>query len=163
MPWLSSKMAENEIGGFDGLPPGPAGMVQRQLEDQLCGRCHAQIAPGEGRHHVEVLLERLQDRVRIQLEIAHHVREEIPLHLGECQEDVLVPEDGMVAPPRLLHRAIDNPLRRFSDLVLGDIEVFHVAASCLGDSSKTRATADRDLRRVHKRLLVFELRFDRAK
>ena len=47
----------------------------------------------------------------LQLEIAHHLREEVPFHLGEGQEDVLVPEDGMVAPARFLYRAVDDPLR----------------------------------------------------
>ena len=86
-------------------------MVQRQLEHQLRRRRHAQVAAGEGRHHVEVLLECLEDGVRVQFEIAHHLREEIPFHLSEGQEDVLVPEDCMVAPAGFLYRAIDNPLR----------------------------------------------------
>ena len=62
-----------QIGGFDGLPSCAARLVERELEDKLGRRRDAELAPREGRQYVQVLFERLQDLVRVQLEVAHHL------------------------------------------------------------------------------------------
>ena len=59
---------------------------------------------------VEVLFERLQDLVRVQLEVAHHLREGVPLDLRERQEDVLVGQHRVVAAPRFLDGAVHDAL-----------------------------------------------------
>jgi hypothetical protein len=41
-----------QIGGFQRLAAGPAGVMQRQLEDELGRRRDAQLASGKRRHHV---------------------------------------------------------------------------------------------------------------
>ena len=110
MPWLSSKMAEKRSAASIVWRPARLAWWS-QLEHQLRRGRDAHVAAGEGRHHVQVLFKCLEDGVRIELEIAHHLREQIPFDLGKRQEDVLVPEDGMVAPARFLYRAVDNPLR----------------------------------------------------
>ena len=62
-----------EIGRFDRLPSCTARLVEGELEDKLGRRRHAELAPREGRQHVQVLFERLQNLVWIQLEVAHHL------------------------------------------------------------------------------------------
>ena len=86
------------------------------MNTQLGRRRDAQLAPGERRQHLQVLFERLQDLVRIQLEVAHDLREHVPLDLGEREEDVFVGEQRVLAAPRFLDRAVDDPLRGFADL-----------------------------------------------
>ena len=54
-----------------------------ELEDQLGRRRHSELASREGGEHLEVLLERLQNLVRVQLQIAHDLREGVPFHLRE--------------------------------------------------------------------------------
>ena len=105
-----------QVGRFDRLPAGAAGVVQRQLEDELGRRRHAQLAPGKRRHHVQVLFNRLQDRVRIQLDVAHHFGEHVPFDLREGEKQMLVGQQRMLAAPRLLDRAIDDALRGFANL-----------------------------------------------
>ena len=56
-----------EIGRFDRVAAGPARVQQRQLEQQLGRRRHAQLAAGHARQHAQVLFERLQDLVRVQV------------------------------------------------------------------------------------------------
>ena len=105
-----------EVGRLDRLPAGAAGVVQRELEDELGRRRDAQLAAGERRHHVQVLLDRLQDRVRVQLDVAHHFGEHVPLDLREREKDVLVGQQRVLAAARFLDRAVDDALRGFADL-----------------------------------------------
>ena len=105
-----------QIGRFDRLAAGAAGVVERELEDELRRRRHAQLAPGERRHHVQVLFDRLQNRVGIQLDVAHHFREHVPFDLRERQENMFVGQQRVLAPARFLDRAIDDPLRGFANL-----------------------------------------------
>ena len=125
-PCVSSNTRREQVGRLDRLPAGAAGVVQRQLEDELRRRRHAQVAPGKRRHHVQVFLDRLQHRVGIQLHVAHHFGERVPLHLGEREEDVLVGEQRVLAAAGLLDRAVDDPLRRFGDFARRDVEIFNV-------------------------------------
>ena len=67
-----------------------ARVQQRQLEQQLRRRRHAKVAPGNARQEPEVLFERLEDLVRVELEVAHDLPEHVPLDLCECQTNVLV-------------------------------------------------------------------------
>jgi hypothetical protein len=91
-----------------------------------------------------VLLERLQDLVRVQVEIAHHLREHVPFDLSEGQENVLVGQQGVLTAPGFLDRPVNDPLRRFRHLVLPDIEVFHESSPpskqsrCCPEEQKTR-------------------------
>jgi hypothetical protein len=71
---------------------------------------------------------------------------------------VLVPQDRVIAAPRFFHGTIDDPLRRLSDLVRGDIEVFHVRGLLPPPFSKRKARACTDDERPHKRLMDFKLR-----
>ena len=71
-----------------------------------------------------MLFERLQNLVRIQLEVAHDLAEHVPLGLGERQADVLVGQQRVFAAPRLFERAVDDALGRVGQLVLRNIEVF---------------------------------------
>ena len=64
--------------------------MKRELEDQLGGRRHAEFSSRESGQHLEVLLERLEYFVRIQLEIAHDLGEGVPFDLRELEEDELV-------------------------------------------------------------------------
>ena len=115
-----------QVGGFDRLPAGAAGVMQRQLEDELGRRRDAQLAAGERRHHVQVLFDRLKNGVRIQLDVAHDLGERVPFDLRERQKDVLVGQQRVLAAARLFDRAVDDPLRGFPNLARRDVEVFYV-------------------------------------
>jgi len=80
-----------------------------------------------GRGHNQV--ERLQDFVGIELHIAHHLPEHVPLRLRERQADVLVREERMLAPAGFVERAIDDTRGRISQFALRNVEivVFHGA------------------------------------
>jgi hypothetical protein len=75
---------------------------------------------------VQVLFDRLKNRVRVQLDIPHHLGEHVPFDLGERQKDVLICEQRVLATTRLLEGAIDDALRRFSYLAWRNIEVLYV-------------------------------------
>ena len=64
----------------------------------------------EGRHHPQVLLQRLEDLVRVEVEVPHHLREHVPFDLRERQEDVLVGQQRVLAAPRFFDRAVDDAL-----------------------------------------------------
>jgi len=91
-------------------------VVQRQLEDELgCGR-NTEIASGKRRHHVQMLFNRLKNRVGIQVHIVHHLGKHVPFDLGEGQEQVLVRQERMLAAASLLDSPVDDALRRLGDL-----------------------------------------------
>ena len=85
-------------------------MEQRQLEQQLRRRRDAQVAGRHARQNPQMLLQRLQDFVRVQAEVAHDLPEHVPFHLGEGETDVLVGQQRVFAAPRLVQRAIDDAL-----------------------------------------------------
>ncbi len=105
-----------QVGGFDRLAAGAAGVMQRQLEDELGRRRHAQLAAGKRRHHVEVFFDRLQDGVRIQLDVAHHLGEHVPFDLRERQKEMFVGEQRVLAAARFFDRAVDDALCGFANL-----------------------------------------------
>jgi hypothetical protein len=131
--------------------------VKRELEDQLGGWRDTQLAIRQRRQDVQMLLEGLQDLVGIQFEVAHHLRERVPLHLREREEDVFVGQEGMVPPTRFLDRPVHDPLRRLTDLALCDVEVVHgtdppdpgaSSSSHGGFTGKSRSTCQNAKRRA---------------
>jgi hypothetical protein len=54
-----------------------------------------------------VLLERLENLVRVEIHVSHHLTEHVPLDLGEAKTDMLVGEQGMIAATCLVQGAID--------------------------------------------------------
>ena len=74
-----------------------------------------------------MLFERLQNLVRVEVEVAHDLPEHVPLDLREREADVLVGQERVFAPARLVQRAIDDTFRRLSQLVLRDVEILHVS------------------------------------
>ena len=115
-----------QVGGLDGLPAGPAGVVQRQLEDELGRGRDAQIASGKGRHHVQMFFNGLEDRVRIQVDVPHDFGEHVPLDLRKGQEQMLVGQQRVLAAASLLDRSVDDALRGFGNLAWRDVEIFYV-------------------------------------
>ena len=99
-----------QVGRFDRLAARPAGLVERELEHQLRGGRHAQLAAREGRQHLEVLLERLQNLVRVQLEVAHDLGERVPLDLRERQENMFVREERVIPSTGLFDSAVHHSL-----------------------------------------------------
>jgi len=71
---------------------------------------------------VKGVLQFPNNRVRIQSGILQDFREQIPLRLGKCQENVLVRQEWMVAPSGFLQCAVENPLARRSNLALRNFE-----------------------------------------
>ena len=100
-----------EVRRFDGVAARAAGVQQRQLEEQLGRRRHAQVAPGDARQDAQVLFERLQDLVRVEAEVPHDLPEHVPLDLREREADVLVGQERVLAAARLVQGAIDDALR----------------------------------------------------
>ena len=85
--------------------------MEGQLEDEFSRWRYTELAASRCRHDVQLLLERLQDLVGVQIEITHHLRERIPLHLRERQEDVFIGQQRVITPPGFFHRAIHYALR----------------------------------------------------
>ena len=99
-----------QVGRFDRVPAGAAGVEQRELEQQLGRRRDAQVAAGNTRKNSQVLFERLQNLVRVQAEVAHDLPEHVPLHLRKRQADVLVGQQGVLAASCLVQRPIHDAL-----------------------------------------------------
>ena len=71
--------------------------MERQLEDKLRCRRDSELAAGEGWEHVQVRFEALQNFVRIQLEVAHHLGEGVPFDLRKTEKNVFIGQQGMIA------------------------------------------------------------------
>ena len=74
-----------------------------------------------------MLFERLQDLVRVQLQVAHDLAEHVPFGLGERQADMFVGEQRVLAAAGFVERAVDDALGRVGQLVLRNVEIFHGA------------------------------------
>ena len=85
--------------------------MEGQLEDEFRGWRHTELATSGCRHDLQLLLERLQDLVGVQIQVAHHLRERVPLHLRERQENMFVGQERVISSPGFLHGAIDYALR----------------------------------------------------
>ena len=124
-PWLSSKIAEKRSTASIACRPARLAWWNASLNSSLVAGATRMSRSAKAGMIAQVLLERLQDLVRVQVEIAHHLREHVPLDLGERQEYVLVGQQRVLAAPGFLDRPVHDALRRFRHLVLRDIEVFH--------------------------------------
>jgi hypothetical protein len=119
------KDCREQIGRLDRVPSGPGGMQQRQLEQQLGRRSYAEIPSGHARQEAEMLFERLQNFVGVELQVPDNLTEHVPLDLGEREADVLICQQRVFAAARLVESAIDDALGRLSHFVLRDIEILH--------------------------------------
>ena len=72
-----------------------------------------------------MLLQRLENLVRVQFQVAHHLAEHVPLHLREPKTHVLVGQQCVVAAASFIEGAVNHALSRLSQLVLRDVEVLH--------------------------------------
>ena len=68
----------------------------------------------------------LQDGLRVQIQFAEHLGVEVPFGLGKGDEQVLVAQDTVLAPPCVLDGAVDDALGGLADLAGSDVEIFHV-------------------------------------
>ena len=107
------------------MTPAAAGVQQRELEQEFGRRRDAELSPGHARQQPEMLFERLENLVRIQLEVAHDLAEHVPLGLCERETDVFVGQERVFAAPRFFKCSFNDPFGRVGQLVLRDIEVFH--------------------------------------
>ncbi len=57
-----------------------------------------------------MLFERLQDLVRVEVQVAHDLTEHVPFDLREREADVLVGQERVLAPARFVERPIDDAL-----------------------------------------------------
>jgi hypothetical protein len=71
-----------------------------------------------------MILERLRDLVRVQLQIAHQLPEGIPFHLREREADVLIRHQGVIVATRFLEGASDHAVCRLSQFVLRYFEIY---------------------------------------
>ena len=124
-PRLSSKSATNRSDDSISLTAGAAGVVERELQHVLGRGGDARLAAVAAGRPCEVILERLDDLVRVQAEVAHDLREGVPLQLGERQEQVLARHLAVFAAPGFVDRPVDDPLGGFAYLALSDVEVVH--------------------------------------
>ena len=108
-PWLSSRIAEKRSDDAI-VRPVAARPKERELEHDLRGRREAELAPRECRQQLEVLLQRVEDHVRVHLEVLHHVGERVPFDLRQGEEEVLVRHDRVFAAPALLHGTVHDAL-----------------------------------------------------
>ena len=136
-------------------------MVEGELEHELGRRRDPQLAPGKRRHQVQVLLDRLEHRVRIELDVAHDGGEHVPLDLCERQKQVFVGQQRMLATARLFDGAVDDALRGLPDLAWRDVEIFYLHG-CLPRLATSKTHASDQRRRAgaphrYKRLSTNEL------
>ena len=76
-----------------------------------------------------MLLELLQNLVRVQLEIAHDLGKRVPFDLREREEHVLVGQQRVIATPGFFDGPVHDALCRLTDLALCDVEVVHGTSS----------------------------------
>jgi hypothetical protein len=109
-PWLSSNSAAKQVSRLQRLAPARGRVVMRELEHQLRRRRHAQVAGVDARLAGQLRFGGVQDGVGIQVEVAHHLREQVPFRLGEGDQQVLVADDGVLAAAGLLDGAFRQAL-----------------------------------------------------
>jgi hypothetical protein len=90
-------------------------MVQRKFENELRRRRHAQLSSRERRHGVEVLFDRLQNRMRVQFDVTQDFGEHVPLDLRKRKEDMFVAKKDVLAASGFLKRTVDDPLCAFGE------------------------------------------------
>ena len=100
--------------------------MQREPEDQLRLRRHFRFAAGHASHAAQAVLDGAEDLVRIEIAVAHDLREEIPFDLRKRDEQMFVREKGVFAPARGFDGAVDDALGAVTNLAGGDVEVEYV-------------------------------------
>ena len=88
-----------------------------------------------------MLLECVEDHVRVHLEFLHHVGERVPFDLRQGEEEVLVGHDRVFAATALLHGSVDHALSGLVNLVGGDVELVHDPVLCNSSPSKDQHSA----------------------
>ena len=99
-----------EVSRLQRLAPGARRVVMCELEHQLRRRRHAQVAAVDARLAGQLRFGGVQDGVGIEVEVAHHLREQVPFRLGEGDQQVLVADDGVLAAAGLLDGAFRQAL-----------------------------------------------------
>ena len=141
-PCVSSKMAEKRSRRFDSVASGAARVQQRQLEQQPRRLRDLEVAAGRGRQRLHVVFERVENLVRVQLDVLHELAEGVPFDVRERQADVLVRQETMLAPAGIFEGALDHALGRLSQPALWDVEfVLDHGAPRGAGPSKSRAQA----------------------
>ena len=69
----------------------------------------AQVAARHARQQPQVFFERLENLVRVEVEVAHHLPEHVPLDLREAEADVFVRQQRVVAAAGLVERTVHDP------------------------------------------------------
>ena len=151
-PWLSSKTAASRSPPSIDWRPARLAWWSASLKTSLVAGETRSSRPAQRRHQVQVLLDRLKNGVRVQLDVAHDLGEGVPFDLRERQEQMLVREQGMFPPTRFFDRAIDNPLRGFGNLARRDVEIFYVHGRLRPDDGARRTPAGR--RQVQRRVVA---------
>ncbi len=100
--------------------------MEGQLEDELGRRRDANIVCAAGRHALNVLLNCLQNCVRVQFDVTHDLREQVPFDLSKGEKEMLDAKGGMLTTSRFVNGAVDNPLRGLADLARGDVEIVYL-------------------------------------
>ena len=96
MPCVSSKIAENRSVASTVWRPDRLACSSASLKSSLVDGATRRSRPRDARQQAQVLLERLQDLVRVELQVTHDLPEHVPFDLGERQADVLVGQQRRV-------------------------------------------------------------------
>ncbi len=119
--------SSKEVRGFHRVPAGASRIEGRELEQDLgCGR-GAQLAAWGDAHAAHLVLERMQDLVRIDPQISHELPEHVPFDLRVCKADMLAREQPVFPATRLVESAREHAIGRLSQPLAGNIDVcvFH--------------------------------------
>jgi hypothetical protein len=65
---------------------------------------------------MQVLFNRLKNRVRVHVHVPHHFGKHVPFDLREGQEQVFVRQQRVLTATSLLDRPVDDVLRGFGNL-----------------------------------------------
>ena len=125
MPCVSSKIAENRSVASTVWRPDRLAWSSASLNSSFVDGATRRSPSGHARQQPQMLFERLQNFVRIQLEVAHDLAKHVPFHLRERQADVFVGQQRVIAPTRLVERAVHDAFGRLGQLVLRNIEILH--------------------------------------
>jgi hypothetical protein len=106
----------DHVDRLDHLLAGAGCPVQGQLEDQLGRRGHAKPWRRQRRNRSQMRFRRLENHLRIQREIVHHVREQVPFQLREGEKQVFVREQPVVAAACFLDGAVHQSLGAVANL-----------------------------------------------
>ena len=66
----------------------------------------------------------VKDGLRMQVDVAQDLGEEIPVGLREGDKQMLVAQDTVLSAPGVVDGAVDDALGRFTNFAGGDVEIF---------------------------------------